>query len=231
MMIVNSARFVVATTDPYRSYVKLLLQPAAGDVSIIDYSPSPKAVTNNGATLGASSWTGYQGFSVTGGANVSLADSADWVMDQDLAIDIVARGTTFPASWALFGQGSDSTHWQAFWGTNANSMEFYTSGAGADLAFSPSLSAATRYHWKIARKGSAWGLYLAGSRVATATNSAAAGDYAASLKIGTGRWDSGGFNFSGDFSLFRWTLGSSRGLDPATATTCEDLVASGPAPM
>lgn len=70
--------------DPYFANVVLLIQPKAGDTTIVDRSATPKTVTVNGssALAGPSAFTGGASIYMPGtsSSRLSLADSADWVL-------------------------------------------------------------------------------------------------------------------------------------------------------
>jgi hypothetical protein len=203
------------TADPYFDNVVLLLQPKAGDTSIVDYSPSGKSITNNGVTLdsGTQKWNGADSmlFEASNNDYLSLADSDDWYFDKfDFTIEFWFYVTSGSSNRTPLSQ-TDGNDWFI-------TLEYQDS----DGAKIQSNSESTTYventgsvfptsswtHLAITRQGNTFRIFRGGSLAASNTSTTQLPDVSSALEVG--RSSSFSNYFDGNMTGVRITKGVAR---------------------
>jgi hypothetical protein len=210
------------TADPYFDDVVLLLQPKAGDTSIVDYSPSGKSITNNGVTLDSTNekWTGAPSmlFERSNNDDLVLSDSDDWFYDTfDFTIE----------AWAWFDSLGGNTRYGIYnqHENDNNNVNFYVDNkAGKGLYFKTESGASDIItveqgsnltspvqewvHLALTRQSDTFRIFKGGSLIALGTDTDAVPNYSGSVHIGQ-RVETSSY-FDGNMTSLRITKGVAR---------------------
>lgn len=220
-------------TDPYFSYVKALIQPVAGDGSILDYSSSARAVTTSGSpTLGASSpWTGYQGIALSGSAWAQVPDSADWAVGSGVpfVFEAVVYRNSSGVSHELIAQGLPSSDSAFLFNVSSSDKlvgSFWDPSEAVSQVFSAGSVAASSFVHVVTVRTAAGQLrnYIAGAVDGTGTFSGAIFNSTQPLRFGARSAPNG---LNGILAAARLTIGTDRGY---TGSTIPNAVTAGPFP-
>lgn len=209
--------------DPYWASVMMLVQPKAGDGSLIDYAPSPRTIANFGTGLTGSIWGGRQGVSFASGnyftaAGMPATNQGDWCYE-------FVYTATGSAAWM---SGSTATNVPSGFNTHgtmgAANFQKTTDPALNFGNFVPASN--TPIHCACVRVGGNWYFYQNGVlRSPSGTNSG--GEMASPSTLYCGRTtDTNNGLFVGTLHAVRLTY-SSRGYG---GSTIPNAVTAGPFP-
>jgi hypothetical protein len=206
------------TADPWWDNVVLLLQPKAGDTSIVDYSPSGKSITNNGVTLDSSNekWTGAPSmlFEATNSDDLVLSDSDDWFYGTfDFTIEAFSYVNAKTGDQGVVGQTADTSNYTTIWydfnnsnGLKLASVETGTTNIQVQDDNTP-WDASVWQHVAVTRNGDTIRLFSDGVIVATTTTTNDIPNRSQSLRVGN--FDGVGY-FDGNMTSLRITKGVAR---------------------
>jgi hypothetical protein len=212
------------SSDPYFSYISLLLHMDGTGSSFVDSSLSPKTITATGSatqTSAQSKWGGKSA-SLTSGSLTTPSSSA-FAFPNDFVIEgwfrFNANNTGYQPLITAYS-GGDATGWALILETN-NTLNFYgSSGSGWGLTFSSSYIPTTN-QWiyiTVSRTGSTIRMWIDGTSIAsgTTTMSIASGG---TVAVGYYPYFPGGArSFDGYIDDLRITVGSNRGYSGSTIT-------------
>lgn len=196
-LMASTAGSVTSTTfvpgDPFWAQVALLLRTQSTDAmanqSFDDESISNHAVTANGnVTQGSFSPFQPNGWSVLfpGSTGVTAADHNDFTFSGDFTVECwfynisdITTQQTLAAKW-----GNGQTEWSLFF--ISGQLHFYWApfNTGAPLLQGGTLRTGAWHHAAVTKSGTAFSLYLDGTRVATATNGSALTNGTANVTVG-----------------------------------------------
>ena len=211
-----------AGSDPFFSSVSLLLHADGSGSTFVDSSGTPKTITANAnATQSAaqSKWGGKSAFFNGTGDYLIVPDAAAIELgNSDFAAEMWIN-TTNSAQYSTLLSRSTGSFAAGMWSlmmnhdsSTAGDLALYVfdaNGGQAPLLLGGSgLRDGAWHHIAISRSGTSWGMYVDGTRVATATNSATISNIAGDINIGRDQFY--GRQYVGYIDDLRITVGTAR---------------------
>lgn len=227
-----SSSVTPAAGDAAWASVRLLLHLDGSDngTTFTDSSSDARTVTRGGSAVtvtGTKKYGTASGYFASSGDFLSVADAASLELGaSDFAVEMWVNTTNSSQYSTLFSRTPT-----AFGGGMWSLMMNHDSSTAGDLALyvfdanggtapillgGSGLRDGTWHHIAVSRSGSSWGMYIDGTRVATATNSATIGDISGAINIA--RDEFYGRQFVGHIDDLRLTIGSARGYTGSTLT-------------
>lgn len=218
-----SAAVTPTAGDALWSKVRLLLSMDGSNngTSFTDASLEAQTVTRGGSAVtvtGVKKFGTASGYFAASGDHLSVADASSLELgSRDFAIEMWINTTNSSQYSTLISRCPNS-----FGGGMWTLMMNHASATAGDLAFyvgdvstgSPTLLGGSGlrdgawHHIAVSRSGSAWNLYVDGTRVATATSSATIADISGAVRIGDDQFY--GRQYVGYIDDLRVTVGSAR---------------------
>ncbi len=202
-------------TDPYWSYVKLLLtcDGTSGGTSFPDASPTGKTVTAYGNAITSSTAPKFGTASLYCGGDggyLATPDSTDWNTDGDFTWELHFNLAVTSAQF-IAGQRIDGSNYTMFQVTNGK-LHFASGrsvGTIVDMASTTVLSTGVWYHGAVARSGDTYRLFLDGAMEASGVSATTPSDMTAAFVLGAQVFDTSKY-LSGYEDNIRVTKGVAR---------------------
>lgn len=220
----SSASVTPTAGDASWASVKLLLHADGADdgTTFTDSSAAARTVTRGGSAVtktGTKKYGTAAAYFAASGDYLSLADnSALELGGSDFAIEMWIN-TTSSTQYATLISRTPNAFGAGMWSlmtnhdsSTAGDLALYVfdanSGTSPLLLGGSGLRDGAWHHIAVSRSGSSWGMYVDGTRVATATNSSTIGDISGGINVGRDEYY--GRQFVGYIDDLRLTIGAAR---------------------